>query len=253
MDAEAILRRTDANARLAEAVKAGDVERAREALREGADPNQAPPDGSWKNMFALAWAAHHGQLAMCQALIDAGAWIDAFAPNGPSALTSASARGEAACVALLLRAGADPNATSNEGMLGGWTALTSACAGGCEAVVRMLVGAGADMETRLVSTGQLAGVYPGWSPAFVAAAGGQIECLRALIELGCAIDAKDDAGAGIAAAARAGRMGRTTSEVQERRELCACLAEAEPSRREARAIEERLGQAGEPEAGPKRL
>jgi hypothetical protein len=58
---------------LVDAAKNGDANAVRSLLKSGADPNQAAPDGS----TAVHWAVHGDNLAMLNALLDAGAKPDA--------------------------------------------------------------------------------------------------------------------------------------------------------------------------------
>lgn len=92
------------------AVLLGSVEKAREALAMGADPN-APPYGSL-DAIALTTAAMDGHVDVARVLLEAGAQVDGVDKNGWTALRYAAQRhgplsGELA--ALLLAHGADPH------------------------------------------------------------------------------------------------------------------------------------------------
>ena len=96
---------------------------------------------------ALHLAAAGGHVAVLKALLDtrvlpAGSWGAA----GRTALHAAAAANSPACVAVLLAAGADPNAPAAAGDKG--TPLHVAAAAGAAAVIQALVAAGASIAAR---------------------------------------------------------------------------------------------------------
>lgn len=169
-------------------------------LADGADVNQAHPDG----MTALHWAAYrddadavrlllqagadpsalnrygvmplslaatNGNAAIIELLLEAGADPLATLPGGETVLMTASRTGKPAAVRALLEAGADPNAAEE----GGQTALMWAAAAGRVEVIEELIAAGAEVSARLQS---------GFSPYFFAVREGRIGAVNALLEAG---------------------------------------------------------------------
>ena len=118
--------------RLMQALNMGDVAKVQQALDDGANPNQALPDGS----LPLAWAADSQNPNLVIALLKAGAKPDAISRiDNFSPLVTACQRGEPAIVAALLDAGADVSRATASGI----TPL-ALCAGNSspEIVTRML-------------------------------------------------------------------------------------------------------------------
>ena len=87
----------------------------------------------------LLSAAFSGDTATVQALLDAGADVNAKSNAGWTALFYAAESGHTATVQALLDAGADVSAKNNLG----WTALMGAAINGHAATVRALLGGGA--------------------------------------------------------------------------------------------------------------
>ena len=92
--------------------------------------------------LALNSAARMGNTDAVQALIDAGANVDAKDEYGWTALMEAAARGHTATVQALLEGGADVNAKEKEGS----TALMWAAFWGHTDTVQALLDAGADIN-----------------------------------------------------------------------------------------------------------
>jgi ankyrin repeat protein len=110
--------------------------------------------------------------------------------GGPAVqLVTAACKGDAAAVARLLAAGADPNASMAErgasGKMVRATALCVAAAHSQPEVARLLLDAGADPS-------RAGGI--GATPLMVAANCGQLEVLRLLLARGAAVDAVDPEG-----------------------------------------------------------
>lgn len=105
---------------LMNAAYAGDLEHVRQLLAAGADVN-AKDEGGWTALMKACYNAEQkrGYAEVVQALIDAGADIEAPIGYGVRPLMLAAGYGEADVVDTLLKAGADVLA-KNEG---GYTAL----------------------------------------------------------------------------------------------------------------------------------
>src|SRR5262245_12396149 len=106
------------DARLADAVKKMDRPAVRILLEHRVDVNASQIDGT----TALHWAANQDDIETAQLLIRAGANVKAANRYSVTPLSLACANGDGAMVALLLKAGADPNTR----LPGGETALMTA-------------------------------------------------------------------------------------------------------------------------------
>ena len=160
-----------ADERLLAAARDGQVEIVRSLLEEGADVNAARGDG----LTALHLAAEGGHLTVAEALVAAGAAVDAGTRiGGYTALHIAARAGHGAVVLHLLEAGADPNTrTTNSGV----TALhLAAGATGGRPAVAALLDHGADPDAREGSAGQ--------TPLFFAAAANRADAVAALLAAG---------------------------------------------------------------------
>lgn len=108
-------------------------------VRAGVDLDAHDPKGH----TALILASYHGSLATTQALIDAGARVDApDLGRRQTALMGVAFKGFGAIARLLLAAGADPNRHN----LAGQTALMMAAMFGHAQIVEDLIAAGADID-----------------------------------------------------------------------------------------------------------
>ena len=130
---------------LLDAVTAGDVDAVRRLLAAGADCNQRDGDGS----TALMLAAHAGNLDMVNILVGAGAEVNATDERGWCALTKAVYnadldRGFAGVAQALIDAGANVEAAISYGI----RPLMLAAGYGETAVVEALLRAGADVLAR---------------------------------------------------------------------------------------------------------
>ena len=85
--------------------RAGDAHCVRELLAAG-----VAADSESAGYFAIHWAAASGSIVVLHFLVDAGAHLEALDQFGNTALTRAAFFGNAEAVALLVSAGADPNA-----------------------------------------------------------------------------------------------------------------------------------------------
>jgi ankyrin repeat protein len=118
----------------------GDVESAKQLLKNGADPNLANEAGA----TALMWATDN--LEMVSLLVEHGADVNAKSSDSRTPLLVASSRfGAAPVVKFLLDHGANPSAHS-PGLGGDMTPLAEAAYGGDETILRMLVARGADVK-----------------------------------------------------------------------------------------------------------
>ena len=124
---------------LFEAAALGDVGRLAALL--AADPG-AVAGRTGDGFTALHLAAFFGRAEAAQALLAAGAVVDAASDNHMrvTALHSATAGGHVRVVAALLSAGANPRARQN----GGFTPLHAAAMNGDRESVNLLLAAGAD-------------------------------------------------------------------------------------------------------------
>ena len=94
----------------------------------------------------LHLAAFFGHAELANALAERGAFVDSRSTNAMknTPLHAASAGGQLPLVELLLKRGADPNATQE----GGWTALHGAAQAGQREMVEALLAGGADVNLR---------------------------------------------------------------------------------------------------------
>lgn len=133
------------------AARLGDINILRALLTKGLDPNASDPPLGRGYMITslvskgappplLVEAAHHGHADLCALLIDAGAEPDARDGQGRSALYRAAEGGHAAAVEALLARGAAIDLAARSGE----TPLTVAARNGHAAVVQVLLRHGAD-------------------------------------------------------------------------------------------------------------
>lgn len=125
------------DAPVADAAARGDTEAVRVLVRDGADVNAAQGDG----MTGLHWAARHGDPAMAELLLDAGAHPGAVTRLGSyTPLHIAAELGHAAVVQELVDAGAPVATETSTGV----RAIHMASESGSVDAVRTLLDAGAD-------------------------------------------------------------------------------------------------------------
>jgi hypothetical protein len=122
---------------LYQAALKGDLEAVGALLAAGARPDESGPDG-----LPLCAAAAWDRVAVIEALLEAGADVNAKESGGWHALLWAAANGGAGAAQALIAAGAEVD-TANED---GDTPLTLAARRGALGVVQALLGAGADTE-----------------------------------------------------------------------------------------------------------
>ena len=159
-----------AAAPVADAARSGALDAVRVLLQQGADANAAHGDG----MSALHWAAERGDAEMVDALVHAGAAVDAVTRIGHyTPLHVASTGGHASVIEGLAEAGADVSAAASTT---GVTPLHLAAAAGSADAVTALLDRGADVDARERAWGQ--------TPLMFAAARDRVEAIRVLLERG---------------------------------------------------------------------
>ena len=131
---------------LVEAVKNHDRAAVEALLTAGADVDAAQPDGA----TALHWAVHLDDAPIVERLLLAGATVDATNEYGVTPLSIASANGSAPLVGRLLEAGADPNRARPTGE----TPLMRAASTGSVRAVEALVAHGAGVNRADPELGQ---------------------------------------------------------------------------------------------------
>ena len=159
--------------RLVEAVKELDVTTARALVASDVDVNARQPDGA----TAIHWAAHWGDLALTQLLIEAHAQLDLANDYGVTPLMLACENGSASVVETLLSAGANPHTQQPTGK----TALMAAARTGQLASVRALLAHGATIDAQETVKGQTALMW--------AVSGGHVDIVRTLIVHGADVQA----------------------------------------------------------------
>ena len=131
---------------LVDAVKRHDGAGVEALLAAGADVDAAQPDGA----TALHWAVHLDDAPMVDRLLLAGATVDATNEYGVTPLSIACGNGSAPLVERLLEGGADPNRARPTGE----TPLMRAASTGSAGAVDALVAHGADVNRADPELGQ---------------------------------------------------------------------------------------------------
>src|SRR5688500_6285020 len=127
----------------------------------------------------IADAAARGDREAVMALLKKAADVNAAQGDGMTALHWAAMNGDAELTQMLIVAGANVRATTR---LGTYTPLYLASQHGHAPVIQALITAGADLK---------AGTPNGTTPLMVAAASGEVDAVRILIEHGSDVNAKD--------------------------------------------------------------
>ncbi|MCB9672489.1 MAG: ankyrin repeat domain-containing protein [Alphaproteobacteria bacterium] len=136
------------------------------ALNDGETPHATDVEG----VPAILHAADTGRIDLVQALLEAGARIDAVDSIGWSPLMAAVAQGATQLVGFLLTHGANANHVGRED-----TPLTIAVSDSTVQVVTLLLNHGADPRLRRPD---------GWTPLMLAAFMGDLNRIRLLLEHG---------------------------------------------------------------------
>jgi ankyrin repeat protein len=159
---------------LVDAASDADRAKALALLADQADPNAPSADGT----TALHWAAYHDDVELAQRLIAAGADANARNEYGSFPLAEAAAIGNPEMIALLLDAGAVADAANADGQ----TALMTVARTSNVAAAKRLIDAGADVNR--------AETWRGQTPLMWAAAQGQPDMIRLLLEHGAEPDVR---------------------------------------------------------------
>ena len=135
--------------RLVDAAMKRDVNGVRALLAQGVDVNAPDGDGS----TALHWAAYHGERAMTEVLLKAGANVKAATRiDATTPLFMAARQGHDTVIELLLQAGASARDANTKGT----TVTMVAAASGNAQAVTLLLAHGADPNAIDVTNGQTA-------------------------------------------------------------------------------------------------
>jgi len=169
----------DLDEKLVEAAGRGDVEKVKELLEKGANPN-AEAKG-WGVLPPLHRAARGGNTEITKLLIEKGADINAKDKDGRTPLYYAAESGHIHVVELLIEKGADPNAKDDIG----WTPLHCAAWEGHTDIAKLLIEKGADVNAK-DSKGRI--------PLCLAAVKNCVDIAKLLIEKGADVNAKDKDG-----------------------------------------------------------
>ena len=165
--------------RLVEAAKNRDSQAVRQLLEQQVNANTKQPDGA----TALHWAVHWDDLATMGLLIRAGADVNATNDYGVTPLSLGCTNGNAAIVDMLLQSGADPNSASP---VTGEAVLMTAARTGIVEVVEALLDHRADVNAKELQHGQTALMW--------AAAEGHTGVVRVLIARGADVRMGSKAG-----------------------------------------------------------
>ena len=148
----AVLLSAASDNRLSDAAMQGDRDAVRSLLAQKVDVNAPQGDGT----TALHWAAYKDDVEMAKMLLAVEASVKAVTRIGAiTPLFMASKNGSAPMIEILLKAGADSNATDDHGT----SALMTAAASGSTDAVKMLIDHGADVNAKEGTHGQTAHMF----------------------------------------------------------------------------------------------
>lgn len=175
---------------LVEAARRADTTTLRALLKQQVDVNAPETDGT----TALHWAAYTNQLEAASLLIGTGAKVNVANEYGVTPLSMACTNGNAAIVAVLVKAGANLETRTS-----GETALMTAVRTGAVDVVKLLLDRGADVASIEPHSGQ--------TMLMTAVAESHPGVARLLLARGADVQAKSKAGfTPLTFAARAGDL-----------------------------------------------
>jgi len=161
---------------LGRAVADDDIEKARELIANGADPNGKEND--YGKITPVFIAVENGNLEMVKLLLDAGAKLSVKDEEKQTPLMRLDGDAGPELVELLVRHGMKVDAKDKEGN----TALIIAAQGAKAEVLKALIDAGADANKANKE---------GLTPLMGAVMNGDVDAVRVLINAGAAINAKD--------------------------------------------------------------
>jgi ankyrin len=161
-------------ARLVDAVKAGNNDAVRTLVKQPGAVNTPEADGT----TALHWAVRADDITTAQLLLRAGAKPNAVNRYGVTPLSLAAINGNAAMIGALLKAGADPNTPLAEGE----TVLMRAARTGNPQALEVLLAHGADVNQKERSLDETALMW--------AAAENNVAAVQLLLEYGADADAR---------------------------------------------------------------
>lgn len=164
--------------RLVDAARRDDRAAVQALVAAGADLNAPDAEGA----TPAHWAAENDDVLMLDVLIRGGARVDVRNRFGVTPMTLAARNGSAPMLEKLLRAGTDPDTAAGQGE----TALMTAARTGRADAVRTLLEWGADANAVEQWRGQ--------TPLMWAVAEGHLEAARALIDYGADVAARSAAG-----------------------------------------------------------
>ena len=130
------------SALLFSAIKSGNTDKVKKALKAGANVNATDKLGN----TALIYASRMGEINIVSTLIKAGAHVNAMNKNGETALIAAALTGQANTILVLAKAGANINAADKDGN----TALMVATGYGKSNVILPLLKSGANINAEHV-------------------------------------------------------------------------------------------------------
>ena len=147
----------------------GDIEKTKNLIRQGCNPNSKTKNG----YTPLMGAAMNGHLNVVKFLISAGANTEIRFKDGRTALFGAVRQGYRDVVKILLEAGADPNLQENNE---NQTPLHMAADQNHAAIIEELIEYGADTEVREK--------HGGYTPLFFAVFKGHYDAVLSLLACG---------------------------------------------------------------------
>lgn len=165
-------------AELVEAVQHGDIDRVREFLELGLDPNYSEDDDGWS---LLHWASQEGHTDIIKLLVENGADVDAKFLRNITPLFNATGEGNLSVVTTLLQLGADVNSNGRNG-----TALHNAVVYGYKEIAKLLIVSGADVNA--------VDGLEGRTPIFEGAARGHTDLVQLVLAHGAKKDVRDNDG-----------------------------------------------------------